>query len=401
MVKVLVAIGKFLLNIFYFFIKFLPVKNRITFISRQADSCGVDFKMLIEGLEEAYPQYEVLALTRTLSSKPAELIKYGFHMLRQMVCCATSRVVVLDSYCIVVSVLKHKRNLKVLQLWHALGAFKKFGYSVLDKGEGSSRAIARAMKMHYHYDYAVVSGPKCVCSFAEAFHMERKNMIPIGLPRMDYLLDEEAGRRVLRQVLAVYPQLDNGKKNILYAPTFRKEDGEDAIGSAMRRIVDATDFSRFNLIIKTHSGHERIYVDGRDGQNKCKGKQFVGMDFLKMADYVISDYSSIIFEASLVRKPLYLYCFDCDTYLNDRGFYLDYFKDIPAVISRDAAEIMEKIGRDERVDMELVDEFARKYVQNSVPDVTGTLTEIIVEMAQGIYDERYNYRGKAAPKEGF
>ena len=58
-------------------------------------------------------------------------------MLRQMYHAATSEIVVLDTYCIIISLLKQRKSLKVIQMWHALGAMKKFGYSILDKGEGT------------------------------------------------------------------------------------------------------------------------------------------------------------------------------------------------------------------------------------------------------------------------
>ena len=44
---------------------------------------------------------------------------------------ATSKVCVLDGYCIPASILKHKKKLKIIQIWHASGAIKKFGYQIL------------------------------------------------------------------------------------------------------------------------------------------------------------------------------------------------------------------------------------------------------------------------------
>ena len=58
-------------------------------------------------------------------------------MFKQMYHLATSRVVVLDSYCIVASVLKKKKGTTIIQMWHALGSFKKFGKSIIGKDESS------------------------------------------------------------------------------------------------------------------------------------------------------------------------------------------------------------------------------------------------------------------------
>ena len=69
-------------------------------------------------------------------------------MIKQMYHIATSRVVILDSYCIVISILKHKKKLTIIQMWHAMGAFKKFGYSIIGKSEGTSKKIIDLMRMH-------------------------------------------------------------------------------------------------------------------------------------------------------------------------------------------------------------------------------------------------------------
>lgn len=45
---------------------------------------------------------------------------------------ATSRAIILDSYCIAVSLLGERIKAPVVQIWHALGNMKKFGYAALD-----------------------------------------------------------------------------------------------------------------------------------------------------------------------------------------------------------------------------------------------------------------------------
>ena len=65
-----------------------------------------------------------------------------------------ARVLVVDTYAIVASVLRHKSDLTVIQIWHALGAFKKFGISILGQEEGRDERIARAMRMHEGYDHS-------------------------------------------------------------------------------------------------------------------------------------------------------------------------------------------------------------------------------------------------------
>ena len=146
---ILIKIFIVLINIVYFFIKLLPTRNKIVMISRQSNKVNNDFRLLGKELEK---KYKVVYLCKTLDggvkSKMKTRIKYGFHMFRQMYHLATSRVCILDSYCPTVSILKHKKKLKVIQIWHSVGTMKKFGYDILDQDEGNSSKMANALKMH-------------------------------------------------------------------------------------------------------------------------------------------------------------------------------------------------------------------------------------------------------------
>ena len=120
---------KFILNVVYLFFKPLKTKNQITLISRQSNK--------FTELEKQLPNYEIVVLCKKMDNK----IKYCFHMLTQMYHISRSKVVVLDSYCILASMLKHKKNLKIIQIWHALGLIKKAGYAILDLDEGRNNPI--------------------------------------------------------------------------------------------------------------------------------------------------------------------------------------------------------------------------------------------------------------------
>lgn len=387
----LIGVMRVLLQFIYFFIKlFNPTKDKITYISRQGNEPGIDFLMLSEEIASSYPQYEQKMLCRMIPKSKSGMIKYAFHIFTQMKHIASSKVVILDTYCIPVSLLKHKQGLEVIQIWHALGAFKKFGLSVAGQSEGSPIAICNAMRMHKGYTYAVASGDCCVPAFAEAFGTDVKKFLPIGLPRMDYLAEEEFISQSKSDIFAAYPELQNGKKTILYVPTFRRANGVNdyTMQDAADRVRDAVDLSKFNLIIKTHSGSELVLTDDIEKENRF----FLGMDLITVSDYIISDYSSIIFEAAVTLKPCYLYCYDRAEYISERGLYLDYDKDIPAFKSENIGEIISAIEADERPREEDIAKFRDKYVSRRHGNVTKLFAGIVDELVRGVYDGRYNYR---------
>ena len=158
MKNILVKIAIFLMKIIYFFMKLFKTQNKVTMISRQSNEMSIDFK-LIKDYIESHDKYKVVILCKTLDGKEkaklSNLFSYFFHMLKQMYHLATSKAVLLDSYCIPVSVLKHKKSLKVIQMWHSIGTMKKFGYDILDQEEGNSSKMAKLLKMHHNYTYVL------------------------------------------------------------------------------------------------------------------------------------------------------------------------------------------------------------------------------------------------------
>ena len=389
MKSVLIGIFKAALAVVYAILKLFPARDKIIFLSRQGNKPGVDFSMLEAELKRCFPEYKTVMMCRRMPDSLSGMIGYAFHILRQMYHLATSRTAVLDSYCIPVSVLKHKKSLKVIQIWHAMGCLKRFGLSSAGLAQGRDEQLAKAMNMHKNYDCAICSGPECIAPFAEAFGMEQQRMIPIGLPRIDYLTQEKYTSASRKAILDAYPQLNNGRKTIVYVPTFRKGEGlgDDYMEAAFENVLRAVDYSKYNLVIKAHSGEERIFTGSPD--NRQDGNLFMGLDFIAAADYVVSDYSAIIFEAAVARKPVALYCFDWDEYEAGRGFYIDYFKDIPFAKNYTAEELMDCIDSGRIHCPEQEQEFSDRFVVRGDYSVTERLAEICVALASGSFDGVY------------
>ena len=243
----IIKIGTLFFKLIYAFLKIFKTRNKVTFISRQSDSISLDFKLIIDSLKKE--DVKIVALTKKLKSDDNLLkkIKYSFHIFTQMYHIATSKVVVLDSYCIPISLLNHKEELKVIQIWHAMGSLKKFGFSIRDKQEGSSKNLSTAMHMHKNYDYLLTSSKASLPNFMEAFGYSASNFKIIPLPRVDLLNDKKYQNKMKKEIEKTYPILKD-KKNILYAPTFRYDENEKAITD----FVDAIDYDKYNLILKLH-----------------------------------------------------------------------------------------------------------------------------------------------------
>lgn len=358
----LIKIGILLLNILYSIIKLLPTKHKVTLISRQSNNPSNEFLLIEKELKNQDEKVEVVLLCKTLdggvNSTIFNKLKYCLHMLEQMIQIATSKVVVLDSYCIVVSILRHKKNLKIIQMWHSMGTMKKFGYTTLDTEEGTRHELAYAMKMHQNYDYVFASSEAYKDHLAKGFNCDINKIITMPLPRLDLLNSEEYASNVKERIYARYPELKK-KPTILYCPTFRKK--EEEFEKALKNLIQAVDTEKYNLVVKLHP-LSKVEVKG----DAVFAQEFSSFEMIFVADYFISDYSCIAYEAAVRSVPLFFYNFDMDLYTDKRGLAVDYYNELPGVISRDADTIAGAIDMQETkqtYDMDELRAFAEKYIR--------------------------------------
>jgi len=281
-------------------IKLLPTRNRVTIISRQSNSPSLDIRYLVAALERLADPPEVVVLTRRLEPGLADRLGYILHILHQMVSVATSKVLVLDTYSIVASVLSHKRSLHIVQMWHATGAFKKFGLSTVGQPDGADPDIARLMRMHQGYHTVVASGPAAVAPFAESLGTPEERVVVCPLPRFDFLRDGEAKKEVRRRILAAFPELVD-RKVLLFAPTLGlSRQGRTSITSRLEAIAEEAGFA---LISSFHPVQERRVSGHR------REAEFSTLEWLTVAQVFVTDRSSLIFEAAYLGLGVHVFPF--------------------------------------------------------------------------------------------
>lgn len=349
--KLIFNIGTYILQLIYNVMRCCRTKKRIVFISRQSNEITEDFRLLIGQISTEHPEIQCIVLCKMIPNTIVGKVGYGLHMLKQMYYITTSKVVVLDTYCIVVSLLSHREGLTVIQIWHALGAMKKFGYSTVGAKEGTTSEVAGLMKMHENYDYVVTSSEFCRKFYAEAFNVDMKKVVVYPLPRLDKM-----NREVKRE-----------EYKILYAPTFRKEQLD--ITKVVRELVREFENSEYTLTVKLHP------LSTCDKELSISDEELSKL--LNESDIIITDYSSLIFEASYLNKKIILYAYDFDSYKENRDFYLDYMNDLPYVVCTDAKVLKQKIN-DYNTDMIKTKEFCEKYIRTTDEKFTVELANFII-----------------------
>ncbi|MCC8064944.1 MAG: CDP-glycerol glycerophosphotransferase family protein, partial [Clostridiales bacterium] len=123
-------------------------------LSRESDTPPLDFRLIEKELNRQSPETEVVYFCKKMT-KSVSVFSYCLLIFRSLYHIATASVAITDTYCIQLCVLPKKKGLTVIQIWHALGAVKKFSYQCLDTPYGHSAATAKAMCMHQNYDYVL------------------------------------------------------------------------------------------------------------------------------------------------------------------------------------------------------------------------------------------------------
>lgn len=308
--------------------------NKILFLSERLPEEGGNLLCLMEELKKD-PEIEILEFiqTRTVDKlKKKELNECARK-------CAQARVIILEDFYPQLHSIHKRPETRIVQLWHACGAFKTFGYSRLGK-----KGVAPQSSMnHRNYDLVPVSSSRISDIYAEAFALNPDNVKPLGVPRTDVLFDDGYKKAGREKLYRKYPQL-RGSRVVLFAPTFRGDGNKDAFYPP-----EAFDPEAFLsglpgdciLIVKHHP-----FVASPLGETPendrildLTGKDHIN-DLLLITDLLITDYSSSIFEAALLKVPMLFYAFDEESYLRNRDCYFGYRDFVPGKIAADQEELV-------------------------------------------------------------
>ena len=202
----LISVFKALYNAVYAVMKLRPMQKKVVMISRQSNSQRPDFEQLGAEIEARDPGVRLVYLCREMGDTPLELLRYCFHLLHCAAELSTAHVCIIDGYCIPVSVLHHRKELRVVQVWHALGAIKKFGRQALSVPGGRDKELAERMGMHKHYDAVLCASHRTAKAYEEAFGVSADKMRVTGVPRVDAILKMNRAR-CRRRFFAAYPEL--------------------------------------------------------------------------------------------------------------------------------------------------------------------------------------------------
>ncbi len=370
MIKKLIRFIFIFHRILYFFFKKRKTEKKLAFISRQSDDINIDFKYLIDDIKSRYPNYEIYVSCNMIKNK----ILYFFVIIKDLFHIANSSFVVTDGYSLAISIFSHKEDLQVLQIWHTMGSLKNFGYQAADKEEGKSSLMIDALNMHGNYTYAISSSTYNKKQFANSFGMSEEKIVHFLLPRVDYLMDAKASQKAKEKIYFKYPQLKE-KPNILYAPTFRKDEQE--LQDHINGLISNFNFEKYNLIVSLHP-LSKIEINDERIVNNSDG--ISSIDFLFVTTLIISDYSSIVYEALCLDIDVFLYVFDLEDYEQKRSLAIDLDVDYKGHYYKNINDLLLAINNHQKDD-QFINYLKEKYIPNR-HEVTKRIVDFIFERIQ-------------------
>ena len=312
-----------------------PDNPRILLMSDQSEEMGSNMKAFKNALiREGYAPKESL---RAITTKHYSII----HWIKTLKKIAEADYIFLDDHSQTTDWLTIKGAV-ITQLWHAGAGFKSTGYSRF--GMPASPA---PMSGHRQYTYGIAGSKKIRHFFSEVWGINDDMVLPAGMPRLDEFLDEDYRKEKISELRTLISGLtpeatgSDGKPRriILFAPTYRGENKKHAYYPYdmldMDRLYELCKLTDSLFIFKMHPflNKEDIPIPEKYSDRLLNLTDYPNInDLLFVTDLLITDYSSNIYEFSLMKRPMLFYAFDMDSYTKERGFHRDYRANVPGKI---------------------------------------------------------------------
>ena len=242
-----------------------------------------------------------------------------------------------------------------LQCWHGT-PLKRLGYDIFESDNAMNSL--KEIKEKYRTDarkfsYILSPSPFATEKFATAWNLnetgQRGKIIEKGYPRNDRLaVADEEERTRLRKELGV-----EDRKVILYAPTWRDNQHTSGQGYTYKTEVDFDKLqkelgSEYIILFRAHYLVANSFDFGRyEGFVKDVSSYPDINDLYIASDILVTDYSSVFFDFSILERPVVFYMYDLDHYANEmRGFYLS-IEELPGPIVKTEDDLIAAIRKTE------------------------------------------------------
>ncbi|ETY74152.1 glycosyl transferase [Lactiplantibacillus fabifermentans T30PCM01] len=248
-----------------------------------------------------------------------------------------------DNYFAFTAGLKRRSGQRLIQLWHAGGAVKAFGWGDPQTKQRTPEDQRRFQQVYDHITDYVVGSRKMGQVFAESYQVPMSRMRVLGYPRSDRYRQAPWVKTTQAAIYAQYPEFRDTEV-ILYAPTYR----------AGVTFELPTDFGELNLapnqrlVIKLHPhlADQAEKLRQQYPQLVTLVPDFTTDELLTVTNTLISDYSSVIFDYALLPncQKMVFYVFDWQSYQVDVGLQADFEQWAPGPFVKTTSELNRELA---------------------------------------------------------
>lgn len=355
-------VKKFLFRMFYYiFTWVIPIKkNKIAFLSDSRKELSGNFEYIHDEIMRRPDVFKTDYLLKKTNSEAKSFKEY----MKLAWLIATSEYVLLDDFYPLIYPLKIRKGVALIQVWHAVGAFKTFGFSRVGLPGGPKITS----KNHRNYTYAIVSSKQVAPNYAEGFGIDLKRVLPLGVARTDMFFDQQKMDEKKAKIRAHMPFIE-GKKVILFAPTFRGAGQRSAHYPFewidYKALYDALADKGFIFLLKIHpfvKKSPKIPEAYSDFFYNVSDYREIN-DLLLTADVLVTDYSSVVFEYSLLKRKTIFFTPDLEEYTATRDFYVNYNDFIPGPAVSETDSLIQELLNYDVIDEQRLTNFLNYYFE--------------------------------------
>lgn len=281
---------------------------------------------------------------------------------------ATSRYIIIDTDFLFLAATPLKPEAKCIQLWHATGSIKSFGRF--------RRKSPHYTKVFERMDYFVTGSELMTTFYKDAFtEPENDQFITSGIPRTDFFYNQPARDAIKEQLVHDYPLIKE-KTVILYAPTYREYELDQARFEKHLEKLYRELKQDYVIFLSLHPKDDMVY------KNKYPGFIYNVTSYPNIneiaivSDLLVTDYSPILFEYSLLHKPILFYAFDLEEFQEARQLTINYEGFVPGPVLKTNTELIKRI-KENNFDLNIVRKFSKEWNEYSNGESSSNLIKFL------------------------
>lgn len=354
-----------------FLLRIFPIDTKKIFItSYYGKGFGDNGKYIAQELHRQRPDIKIYWQTDDRSSLPEYITPVRNRSILGLYHQTTAKIWI-DNSRKTSYTLKRKKQYYI-QTWHggiALKQVEKDAEAHLDADYVRSAQNDSAM-----VNLMVSNSRFCTDMYRRAFWYDGE-IIECGSPRVDFLFNcTELEKKQIKTNLGV----SEDDRIVLYAPTFRKDKNVDCYNIDFSSVLHLLSQSKDNwkFLIRLHPA----VADRADcieyNDDMINATHYPDLyEILAIANVIITDYSSVMFEAGFVKKPVFLFATDIEDYKQDRNFYFD-LEQLPFPLATTNKDLLKQIECFSQSEYEMSVE---AFNQSLGLQETGHASEILAE----------------------